>query len=75
MPDIASVVDDLCFIRSMWGANAAHGGAILAMNTGSDRFVRPSAVQSRSPSHPQIQPDRDSRVTAGESPRPCSDTE
>ena len=42
MPNIASVVDDLCFIRSMWGTNAAHGGAILAMNTGSDRFVRPS---------------------------------
>ena len=26
----------------MYGTNAAHGGAILAMNTGSDRFVRPS---------------------------------
>ncbi len=42
LPNIASVVDELCFIRSMWGTNAAHGGAILAMNTGSDRFVRPS---------------------------------
>ena len=42
LPHLSGVVDDLCFIRSMHGTNAAHGGAILAMNTGSDRFVRPS---------------------------------
>ena len=42
LPHLAGVVDDLCFVRSMYGTNAAHGGAILAMNTGSDRFVRPS---------------------------------
>ena len=42
LPNLAGVADDLCFVRSMYGTNAAHGGAILAMNTGSDRFVRPS---------------------------------
>jgi hypothetical protein len=41
-PNIAGVVDDLCFIKSMHGSNAAHGGAIMKMQTGSDTFVRPS---------------------------------
>ena len=36
LPNLAGVADDLCFVRSMYGTNAAHGGAILAMNTGSD---------------------------------------
>lgn len=42
LPELSKIVDDLCFIKSMYGTNAAHGGAIMAMNTGSDRFVRPS---------------------------------
>lgn len=42
LPEIASVVDDICFVKSMHGSNAAHGGAILKMHTGSDTFVRPS---------------------------------
>lgn len=42
LPEIAEVADDLCFVRSLHGSNPAHGGAIMMMNTGSDRFVRPS---------------------------------
>ena len=42
LPNIASVVDDLCFIKSLHGTNPAHGGAILKLQTGTDRFVRPS---------------------------------
>ena len=41
-PKIATVVDDLCFIKSMHGSNSRHGGALLEMHTGSDTFVRPS---------------------------------
>ncbi len=41
-PGVASVVDDLCFIKSVHGTNEAHGGALLALHTGSDTFVRPS---------------------------------
>ncbi|MCB1021214.1 MAG: DUF1501 domain-containing protein [Acidobacteria bacterium] len=41
-PEVAQVVDDLCFIKSMHGSNSRHGGALLEMHTGSDTFVRPS---------------------------------
>ncbi len=41
-PNVAKHVDDLCFIHSLHGSNAAHGGALLKMHTGSDNFVRPS---------------------------------
>ncbi len=41
-PKIATVVDDLCFIKSMHGSNSRHGGALLELHTGSDTFVRPS---------------------------------
>ena len=41
-PETAKMVDDLCFIRSMWGSNSRHGGALLELHTGSDTFVRPS---------------------------------
>jgi hypothetical protein len=41
-PNIATKVDDLCFIKSMHGSNSRHGGALLEMHTGSDTFVRPS---------------------------------
>ena len=41
-PEIAKIVDDLCFINSMHGSNSRHGGALLEMHTGSDTFVRPS---------------------------------
>ena len=34
-------VDDICFIKSMWGSNSRHGGALLELHTGSDTFVRP----------------------------------
>jgi hypothetical protein len=41
-PHLAKHVDDLCFIKSMWGSNSRHGGALLELHTGSDTFVRPS---------------------------------
>ena len=41
-PSVATRVDDLCFVKSVWGTNEAHGGALLALHTGSDTFVRPS---------------------------------
>ncbi len=41
-PEVAKHVDDLCFIKSVYGTNVAHGGALLGMHTGSDTFVRPS---------------------------------
>ncbi|TAH37242.1 MAG: DUF1501 domain-containing protein [Planctomycetota bacterium] len=40
-PHVARRVDDLCFIKSLWGSNEAHGGALLKVHTGSDTFVRP----------------------------------
>jgi len=41
-PHVARHVDDLCIINSLHGTNAAHGGALLKLHTGSDNFVRPS---------------------------------
>jgi hypothetical protein len=41
-PYVSKCVDDLCFLHSVHGTNAAHGGALLKMHTGSDNFVRPS---------------------------------
>jgi len=41
-PHTARHADDLCVINSLHGTNAAHGGALLKLHTGSDNFVRPS---------------------------------
>ena len=41
-PHVAQCIDDLCILRSCHGTNAAHGGALLKLHTGSDNFVRPS---------------------------------
>ncbi len=41
-PNVAQHVDDLCMLRSVYGTNPAHGGALLKLHTGSDQFVRPS---------------------------------
>ena len=41
-PHVARFVDDLCIVNSLHGTNAAHGGALLKLHTGSDNFVRPS---------------------------------
>lgn len=41
-PAIASRVDDLCMIHSLYGTNPAHGGAVMKVHTGSDNFIRPS---------------------------------
>ena len=41
-PHTARHADDLCVINSVHGTNAAHGGAVLKVHTGSDSFVRPS---------------------------------
>jgi hypothetical protein len=41
-PHVAECVDDLCILNSVHGTNAAHGGALLKLHTGSESFVRPS---------------------------------
>jgi len=41
-PEVAKHVDKLCFLHSLHGTNAAHGGALLKLHTGSDSQVRPS---------------------------------
>jgi hypothetical protein len=41
-PCVGQHVDDLCILNSVHGTNPAHGGALLKLHTGSDRFVRPS---------------------------------
>lgn len=41
-PNVAKHIDDLCVLNSVHGTNPAHGGALLKLHTGSDRFVRPS---------------------------------
>ncbi len=41
-PHLAGQVDRLCFVKSLHGTNEAHGGALLALHTGSNTFVRPS---------------------------------
>jgi hypothetical protein len=41
-PHVAQCIDDLCLVKSLHGTNAAHGGALLKLHTGSDTFVRPS---------------------------------
>lgn len=40
-PQVAQCVDDICFLHSVHGTNAAHGGALLKLHTGSDSLVRP----------------------------------
>jgi hypothetical protein len=41
-PEVAKHIDKLCIVKSLHGTNEAHGGALLALHTGSDTFVRPS---------------------------------
>jgi Protein of unknown function (DUF1501) len=41
-PHVAKQVDRICFLKAVHGTNEAHGGALLALHTGSDTFVRPS---------------------------------
>jgi Protein of unknown function (DUF1501) len=41
-PHLASRVDDLCVVRSMFVEQVDHGGAILQLHTGSAVFPRPS---------------------------------
>jgi hypothetical protein len=41
-PELATVIDDLCVIKSMHCTNPRHGGAVLEWHTGSDTFIRPS---------------------------------
>lgn len=42
MPELSKHIDDLCVIRSMVADNINHTGASLQMNTGDERFPRPS---------------------------------
>ena len=41
-PNLATRVDDICFIRSMHVEQVDHGGALLQLHTGSAVFPRPS---------------------------------
>lgn len=41
-PHVAKCIDDICLLNSLYGSNAAHGGALLKLHTGSDTFIRPS---------------------------------
>lgn len=41
-PEVGKCADDLCVLKGMHGSNTAHGGALLALHTGSDTFIRPS---------------------------------
>src|SRR4029079_11785113 len=41
-PHVRDLADDLCVIRSIHADNSAHGGALLQLHTGSDKFVPPS---------------------------------
>ena len=41
-PHVAQHADKLSFVHSLHGSNAAHGGALLKIHTGTDIFVRPS---------------------------------
>ena len=42
LPELATVADDLCFIKGLYGTNPEHGAAALMTHTGSNQFVRPS---------------------------------
>ena len=82
-PRFAKRVDDLCFIKSMWGSNSRHGGALLELHTGSDTFVRPSmgswityGLGQREPEHaglhhdlPDAEPRRREQLRLGISAR------
>ncbi len=41
-PQVGACADELCVVRSLHADNAAHGGALLQLHTGSDTAVRPS---------------------------------
>ncbi|MFT5125104.1 MAG: hypothetical protein ACI9TH_004378 [Kiritimatiellia bacterium] len=41
-PKVGTHADALCMVKSVHGTNAAHGGALLKLHTGSDSLVRPS---------------------------------
>ncbi|MEO2046849.1 MAG: DUF1501 domain-containing protein [Pirellulales bacterium] len=41
-PQVGSMIDDICLIRSMHVEQVDHGGAILQLHTGSAVFTRPS---------------------------------
>jgi hypothetical protein len=41
-PELSKCVDDICFVKSMYGSNSRHGGALLELHTGSDTFIRPA---------------------------------
>ena len=47
-PNVAQHVDKLCFIKSLHGTNEAHGGALLALHTGSAARTRTCRASSRS---------------------------
>src|SRR5204863_8374806 len=42
LPQLGTVIDDVCVVRSMYADNINHNGACLQMNTGEQAFSRPS---------------------------------
>ncbi|HJM65727.1 MAG: DUF1501 domain-containing protein [Roseibacillus sp.] len=42
LPRLSAIVDDLCIVKSIYGSNSRHGGALLELHTGSDTFTRPA---------------------------------
>jgi hypothetical protein len=41
-PEIGSMIDDICVVRSMHADDISHDGGIMFMNTGASRLSRPS---------------------------------
>jgi hypothetical protein len=41
-PEIGSMIDDICVVRSMYADDISHDGGIMFMNTGAARLSRPS---------------------------------
>jgi hypothetical protein len=42
MPHLSRMVDDVCFVKSLYGTNPSHAAAVQKLVTGSATFVRPS---------------------------------
>lgn len=42
LPEIGSMIDDICVVRSMHADDISHDGGIMFMNTGAARLSRPS---------------------------------
>ena len=75
LPHIASIADDLCFVKSMHCSNSRHGGALLELHTGSDTFTRPAmgswinyGLGSETKTFPASSPSIPAAATAAQAP-------